>query len=131
MMIVNYFKKYPYALVMIIVLIVWGIINSVQVEKYTEMLAKDGIFTVAEIKEIKGSRGRTVVVEFDYEGRTYKAEKRNETIPHSWIGEKIFVKFLPSRPIVAEYYERIEVSDSLKALSSPLWEELPIDIPEK
>ena len=125
--IVNYFKKYPYALVIIVVLIVWAIINGIESDNYTKKLAKEGMFTIATIKDVKGGHGRWIVVEFEYNGQRYETEKRNETIPHSWIGEKIFIKFLPSKPVVTDFFERIEIPDSLKKISSRVWKELPVN----
>ena len=128
MMIVNYFRKYPYALAVIVIMLIWMTINGIQSGTAKKRLAEDGVFTLATITDIDGARsGRWVEVKFFYNGREYKTKRRNETIPHSWIGEKIFIKFLPSRPVESEYYDRIEVPDSFKQLSSPIWEDLPID----
>lgn len=118
--IVRYFKKYPYALAVIIVMLVWAAINTIQAIEAEKQLAKEGKFTLATITGIKGAKsGRWVKVEFLFNGRTYSTESRNERIPHSWIGEKIFIKFLPSRPVDADYYDTIEVPDSLLILPLP------------
>ena len=127
MMIINYFKKYPYALGVIVVFIVWAIINGIASNNYTKKLANEGMFTIATIKDVKGGHGRWVVVVFEYNGQKYETEQRNETIPHSWIGEKIFIKFLPSKPVVTDYFERIEIPDSFKKISSGVWKQLPVD----
>ena len=55
-----------------------------------------------------------------------QAETRNESIPLSWIGEKVFIKFLPSHPVEFEFYEKVAVPDSLLDESSGLWDTLPI-----
>ena len=128
MIIINYFKKYPYALIIIIVMIIWATINGIQADHAVKQLKKEGVYTLATIIDIKGARsGRWVEVKFLYNEREYKTKRRNESIPHSWIGKKIFIKFLPSRPVESEYYERIEVPDSLEQLHSPVWEKLPVD----
>lgn len=129
MVIINYFKKYPYALVIILVMLVWATINSIQAHYSTKELAKDGKFTLATIKDIKGARsGRWVQVEFEYNGRTYHPKARNESIAHSWIGEKILVKFLPRRPIECEYYDHLDVPDSLLNLPPTVWDTLPVAV---
>jgi hypothetical protein len=132
MLILNYFKKYPYALVLILIMLVWIIINSIEADKYTRKLEKEGVYTIATITNIKGARsGRWVEVTFSYNGREFKTKQRNQTILISWIGKKIFIKFLPSRPEECDYYELIAVPDSLKNLFSPVWKEFPIDTTAK
>jgi hypothetical protein len=125
-LVINYFKKHPYALVMVIVMVVWMTINSIEGAKATKRLAKEGVYTLATIREIKGAKsGRWVKVSFMYDGKQYETEARNEAIPLSWIGEKIFIKFLPSRPIEAEYLDSFKVTDSLLQLPPTIWKSLP------
>lgn len=101
-------------------------INSIEAAKSAKLIEKEGIYTLATITDVKGAKsGRFVVVTFTYQGREYSTESRNESIPLSWIGEKIFIKFLPSDPIQAEYLEKIEVSDSLLKLPPMTWSNLP------
>jgi hypothetical protein len=66
-----------------------------------------------------------VTATFTYKGREYEPEVRNETIPLSWIGEKIFIKFLPSKPIEAEFLDSLNVPDSLLKLHPTIWTKLP------
>ena len=128
--IINYFRKYPYALVMLLVMLIWMTINSIQAAKSKDKLDKEGIYTLGVIKEIKGAKsGRWVTVSFLYNKRIYETESRNERIPLSWIGEKIFIKFLPSRPIEAEYLDYLDVPDSILQLPQAriIWKNLPVD----
>lgn len=124
--VINYFKKYPYALAMLLIMLVWGTIDSIEAAKYAKLLEKEGVYTLATVTDIKGAKsGRYVTVTFTYKGREYKTEGRNERIPLSWIGEKIFIKFLPSRPIEAEYLDNLDVPDSLLKLPPTIWTKLP------
>ena len=107
-------------------MIIWMFINSIEATKYSKLLDKEGFYTIATVTDIKGAKsGRYVKVTFYYEGKQYETESRNENIPLSWIGEKIFIKFLPSEPTQAEYFENIEVPDSLIKLPPTIWTELP------
>jgi hypothetical protein len=47
---INYFKKYPYALVLILIMIVWMTINAIEADKYTKLLQKEGKFTFLVLK---------------------------------------------------------------------------------
>jgi Mrp family chromosome partitioning ATPase len=124
--VINYFKKYPYALVMLLIMIIWGTIDSIEAAKYAKLLEKEGVYTLATVTNIKGAKsGRWVTVTFKYKGREYQPEVRNETIPLSWIGEKIFIKFLPSKPVEAEYLDSLDVPDSLLKLPPTIWTKLP------
>ena len=92
--IINYFKKYPYALVMILVVGIWATIDTINANKAQQELDKKGKYTIVTVTNIKGAHSeRWVDVEFVYNGNKYESERRNETIPLSWIGEKIFIKF--------------------------------------
>jgi hypothetical protein len=125
--IVNYFRKYPYALVMVLIMLIWASINTIEANKYSRLLASEGKYTIGIIKKIEGAKsGRWVTVEFLFDGKIYKSETKNERIPHSWIGEKVFVKFLPSRPVEFELYDTIEVTDSLGNLPPTVWDALPV-----
>lgn len=126
-LIINYFKKYPYALIMLLVVIIWASYDTLQADKVQQLLNKDGKFTLGRITKITGARsGRYVTVEFTYNGISFNSEGRNETIPMSWIGEKIFIKFLPSDPIECEYYDDIVVPDSILKLPPTVWDSLPV-----
>jgi hypothetical protein len=126
MIAIDYFKKYPYALVILFVVIIWAVISTLQADKYTRELQKEGLYTLATIIDVKGaSSGRWVEVKFFYNDREYKSKVRNDNISNDRIGEKIVIKFFPSKPVVIELYESIEVSDSLKKISSPIWKDLP------
>jgi hypothetical protein len=110
-------------------MIVWATINGIEASKAERQLNKEGKFTLATITDIEGAKsGRWVEVEFLYNGSKYSTKRRNEMIPHSWIGEKIFIKFLPSRPVVTEYYENIDVPDSISSLSPTIWDSLPLKL---
>lgn len=125
--VINYFRKYPYALVMLLVMLVWGAINTIEADKYSRLLAREGKYTIGVVKKIEGAKsGRWVTVEFEFNGRKYTSETKNERIPLSWIGEKYFIKFLPSRPVEFELYDSIEVPDSLANLPPTLWDSLPV-----
>jgi hypothetical protein len=126
-LIINYFKKYPYALVMLLVVFVWATMDTIEADKINQLLEKEGKFTLARIKKIEGAHsGRYVTIEFHYNGHIYDSEGKNETIPLNWIGEKIFIKFLPSDPIECEYYDRIEIPDSILNLPPTVWDSLPV-----
>lgn len=102
-------------------------INAIQGAEATRKLANEGKFTLAIIKKIKGAKsGRYVEVEFEYSGCKYQVESKNESIPHSSIGEKIFIKFLPSRPSDYDTYEEILVPDSLLNIAPMVWDTLPV-----
>ena len=122
-----YFRKYPYVLVMASVALVWMTINIIEANRAERALEKYGKYTIATIQRIKGAKsGRWVIVKFEFNGRKYTTETRNESIPLSWVGEKIFIKFLPSRPYDFDLYESIDVPDSLANLTPTIWDSLPI-----
>lgn len=125
--IINYFRKYPYALILVLIMLIWGTINTIDANKHSKKLQRYGKYTLATITKIKGAKsGRWVTVEFDYKGSKITTEAKNETIPQSWIGEKIFIKFLPSRPVVSEYLDGLKVPDSLANLTPTIWDSLPV-----
>jgi hypothetical protein len=122
----NYFKKHPYVLVTLVIAFIWIIINGIEADKYAELLKKEGLYTLATIDNIKGAKSGTwLIVKFNYNGRLYETKERNETVPASWIGEKIFVKFLPSEPEVADILEDAYVTDSLTKEPDTIWKDLP------
>jgi len=107
-------------------MLVWMTVNSIEGAKASKELEKEGLYTLATIKEIKGAKsGRWVKVFFSFNDQKYEAETKNETIPLSWIGEKIFIKFLPSRPIEAQFLDSFKVPDSLLQLPPRIWKSLP------
>jgi hypothetical protein len=121
--IINYFKKYPYALVMIIIAIIWMSVNIIQGKNAEQLLRKEGKFTLGTVTAIKGAKsGRYVQIEFEYDGKKIQSEERNETISQSAVGEKVFIKFLPSRPTNFDFYDFIEVPDSLKNRPAEIWD---------
>jgi hypothetical protein len=122
----NYFKRHPYVLVTLVIAFIWITISPIESDKYLELLKNEGLYTLATIDNIKGARsGRWVIVKFNYNGTLYETEERNETIPLSWIGEKVFIKFLPSKPEVADILEDAYVSDSLAKEPDAVWKDLP------
>ena len=125
--VINYFRKYPYALVLLLVMLIWGTINTIDANKYSRLLAKEGKYTIGIIKKIEGAKsGRWVTVEFKFNNRDYISDAKNESIPLSWIGEKIFIKFLPFKPVVFEFYDKIIIPDSLLYQSPEIWDTLPV-----
>lgn len=124
--IIDYFKKYPYVAVMLIIVVIWGTINTINADKSQQWLDREGKYTIATIIDIQGARsGRWVSVKFLYNGHDHICERRNERIPLTWIGEKIFVKFLPSNPENCEFYDFIGVPDSIKSFNK-VWDSLPV-----
>jgi hypothetical protein len=49
--VINYFKKYPYAFVMLLIMIIWGTIDSIEAAKYAKLLEKEGVYTLAKSNE--------------------------------------------------------------------------------
>ena len=126
-LIFNYFKKYPYVLVVLAIALIWMTINTIQANRAEKELQKNGKYTLGRITAIKGAHsGRFVDVVFEYLGREYQVERRNEYIPESWIGERILIKFLPANPINCEYYDHIEIPDSILKLPPVVWDSLPV-----
>jgi hypothetical protein len=125
--IINYFKKYPYVLVMLLIILVWGTFNTIEANNIEKLLKENGKYTIATIKDIKGAHsGRFVKVEFEYKKIKYESERRNETIPITRIGEKIFIKFLPTDPVNCDYYDDIEIPDSILKRPPQIWDTLPV-----
>jgi len=123
---VSYFRKHPYVLIMIVIAIIWMTINIIQGKQAQRDLETDGKYTLAIVKDIKGAKsGRWVKVEFEFDGRKYNAQAKNESIPQSWIGEKVFIKFLPSRPSEFDFYDKVNIPDSLMSLPPTVWDSLP------
>lgn len=112
---------------MIAAAIIWMSVNIIQGKDAQQDLEREGKYTLARITKIKGAKsGRWVTVEFNYNGNKITTEAKNETIPQSWIGEKIFIKFLPSRPVESEFLDGIGVPDSLANLPPTIWDSLPV-----
>lgn len=120
------FKKYLYALIMVAIAMVWMTINIIQGRQAKYDLEKEGKYTIGIIKKIEGAKsGRWVTVEFEFNGRKYTSESENESIPLSWIGEKVFIKFLPSRPVEFVFYDKVIIPDSLLNQAPMIWDSLP------
>jgi hypothetical protein len=125
--IIKYFKKYPYAFVMLMIMFIWMVIDSIQAKHYQGKIEKEGLYSIATIKGIKGAKsGRWVTIQFEYNGDQYESEERNEVIPNSWIGEKVFIRFLPSKPVVCDIIDSIDVPDSIAKLPPTVWNKLPV-----
>ena len=67
---------------------IWINVNIIQANQAIQALEKEGKYTIAVIKKIEGAKsGRWVTVEFEFKGRKYTSESRNESIPLTGIGE--------------------------------------------
>ena len=125
--VVTYFRKYPFAFIMVAVAMGWITVNIIQGKQAQRELEKEGKYTIGIIKKIEGAKsGRWVTVEFEFNKRRYKSESKNESIPLSWIGEKVFIKFLPSRPVEFEFYDKVTIPDTLLDQPPLIWDSLPI-----
>ena len=50
--VIKYFKKYPYAFVMLMMMFSWMVIDSIQAKHYQEKIEKEGLYSIATIKAI-------------------------------------------------------------------------------
>lgn len=123
----NYFKKHPYVLIMFIVMGVWMSINMIQSRNSILLREKKGKYTIAEVKKVSVQKtGKFVSIEYINSGKKITSERRFENIPKNFIGEKIFIKFVPGDYHNWEQIMEVPVPDSLKKLPPAVWDSLPV-----
>ena len=106
---------------------VWMSINMIQGRNAKINLEKNGKYTIAVVKKVSVQKtGKFVTIEYINSEKKIITESRFDFIPKNFIGEKIFIKFVPGDYHNWEQIMEVPVPDSLKKLPPAVWDSLPV-----